>query len=149
MVGGRKAPFLPPPTRVRLGVLELSHHACAAPLVHSLSRPFSLSGEVCFFGRSAYFAEEAAYSNSYRHRTGGAAGESQLFLALVAVGRPEERTFGVPSDAACKATKHPAAGFDSIHADVGGPGKAVMAYKVAGLFLVPVFTSVYAAWRTR
>ena len=98
----------------------------------ALSRPFSLSGDVCFFGRAAYFAEEAAYSNSYRHRAGGAAGESQLFLALVAVGRPEERTFGVPSDAACKATKHPAAGFDSIHADVGGPGKAVMAYKVRG-----------------
>ena len=123
-------------------------HGCVQLFLPTFSRN-SFSGKRCRFGPAAYFAEEAAYSHAYRHRTGGASGEAQLFLALVAAGRPEERTFGVPSEAACQDTKHPGAGFDSIHADVGGPGKAVMAYKVAGLFLVPVFTSVYAAWRTR
>ena len=68
------------------------------------------------WGRAAYFAADASYSNGYAHRLNSTSTERplrQLFLVHVAVGRAEERERD-------NSIRRPSRGYDSVTGFTGG-----------------------------
>ena len=94
------------------------------------------------WGRAAYFAEDAKYSDSYAHNP-GASGEGlvrQLFLVQVAAGRAEERQ-------SCRSIRRPSSGFDSVTCVTGGT-RVFMLYDAPNTRCFPKYLVTYVrqAW---
>ena len=81
-----------------------------------------------FYGRAAYFAERTVYSHGYRYDVPGQPNVAQMFIALVACGRVDDRTArGVAID---RTIKHPPPGHHCIRAMVATNDPAVMVYEL-------------------
>ena len=67
------------------------------------------------WGRAAYAAVNARYSNSYAY-TGAGNGIKQMFVVSVALGNGEQRVH----DSTCGSIKKPGEGFQSVYGETGG-----------------------------
>jgi O-acetyl-ADP-ribose deacetylase (regulator of RNase III) len=78
-----------------------------------------------YFGRGAYFAEQAEYSHDYRHNMTSEPGQAQMFLALVVRGRIDDH-----GDLRDSNIKHPLNNCHSVQGMVTTTHRAIITYEL-------------------